>query len=86
MGLIEEQGVKQEEMYKTFNMGIGFCLISPQNEVKKIRKIFKKHRITTYEIGYISKKKGVFVNSKNRINSLNLNQNGRVLDCKKLCQ
>ena len=64
MGLIEEQGVKQEEMYKTFNMGIGFCVISPKNEVKKIRKIFKNHRMTTYEIGYISKKKGVFVNSK----------------------
>ncbi len=64
MGLIEEQGVKPEEMYKTFNMGIGFCLISPQNEVKKIKKIFKKHRIVTYEIGNISKKKGVFVNSK----------------------
>ena len=64
MGLIEEQGVKPEEMYKTFNMGIGFCLISPQNEVKQIKKIFKKHRIITYEIGYIIKKKGVFVNSK----------------------
>ena len=64
MGLIEEQGVKPEEMYKTFNMGIGFCLISPQNEVKQIKKIFKKHRIVTYEIGNISKKKGVFVNSK----------------------
>jgi len=63
MGLIEEQGVKPEEMYKTFNMGIGFCLISPQNEVEKIRKIFKNHRMTTYEIGHISKKKGVFVNS-----------------------
>ncbi|MEK0352316.1 MAG: AIR synthase-related protein, partial [Nitrosopumilus sp.] len=64
MGLIEEQGVKSEEMYKTFNMGIGFCLISPKNEVKKIRKIFKRHRVTTYEIGHVSKKKGVFVNSK----------------------
>jgi len=64
MQLIQDQGVKSDEMYKTFNMGIGFCLISPQNEVKKIKKIFKKHRIITYEIGYISKKKSVFVNSK----------------------
>jgi len=64
MSLIEEQGVKSEEMYKTFNMGVGFCLISPQNEVKKIRKIFKKHRMVTYEIGHVTKKKGVFVNSK----------------------
>jgi len=35
-----------------------------KNQVKKIRKIFKKHRMTTYEIGHVMKKKGVFVNSK----------------------
>ena len=64
MQLIENCGVKSDEMYKTFNMGIGFCLISPQNEVKKIRKIFKKHKMTTYEIGSVSKKNGVFINSK----------------------
>ncbi len=64
MALIEEQGVKAEEMYKTFNMGVGFCLISPQNEVKKIRKIFKRHKMITFEIGHIKKEKGVFVNSK----------------------
>ena len=64
MQLIQDCGVKSDEMYKTFNMGIGFCIISPQNEVKKVRKIFKKHKMTTYEIGYISKKKGVFINSK----------------------
>ncbi len=64
MKLIEEQGVKSEEMYKTFNMGVGFCVIASVNQVGKIKSIFKKHRIITYEIGNISKKKGVFVNSK----------------------
>ncbi len=63
MGLIEEQGVKQEEMYKTFNMGIGFCIISPKDQVSRIKSIFKKHKITTQEIGQIVSKKGVFVNS-----------------------
>jgi len=64
MQLIQDSGVKSDEMYKTFNMGVGFCIISPQNEVKKIRKIFKNHKMTTYEIGFINKKKGVFINSK----------------------
>ena len=64
MKLIQDCGVKADEMYKTFNMGIGFCVIAPQSEVKKIRKIFKSHKMTTYEIGSISKKKGVFINSK----------------------
>ena len=64
MKLIQDCGVKTDEMYKTFNMGIGFCVIAPQNEVKKIRKIFKKHKMITYEIGKIISKKGVFINSK----------------------
>lgn len=62
MGLIEEQGVKPEEMYKTFNMGVGFCIIAPENQVKNIHKIFKKHKTKSYEIGRISKNKGVFIN------------------------
>lgn len=63
MGLIQEQGVKPEEMYKTFNMGVGFCVISPQDQANKIKSIFKKHRISSQEIGRITSKKGVVVNS-----------------------
>jgi phosphoribosylformylglycinamidine cyclo-ligase len=62
MQLIEDAGVKNEEMYKTFNMGIGFCIISPENQVKNIHKIFNKHKMKSYEIGRISKNKGVFIN------------------------
>jgi phosphoribosylformylglycinamidine cyclo-ligase len=64
MQLIQDCGVESKEMYRTFNMGIGFCIISPQNSVTKIRAIFKKHKFTTYEIGKITNKKGVFINSK----------------------
>ena len=45
-------------------MGIGFCIVSPKNNVAKIRSIFKKHKFATYEIGKITSKKGVFINSK----------------------
>ena len=63
MRLIEEQGVKPEEMYKTFNMGVGFCVISPRDQVTEIKSIFKKHKIPSDEIGQIISKRGVFVNS-----------------------
>ena len=63
MGLVEEQGVKPEEMYKTFNMGVGFCVIAPKEQATRIKSIFKKHKIASQEIGQIVAKKGVFVNT-----------------------
>ena len=63
MGLIEEQGVKLEEMYKTFNMGVGFCVIVPKNEAVRIKSIFKKYKNSSQEIGQVISKNGVFVNS-----------------------
>jgi phosphoribosylformylglycinamidine cyclo-ligase len=64
MQLIQDCGVENKEMYKTFNMGIGFCLISPKKYLTKIQNIFKKHKLASYEIGKIISKKGVFINSK----------------------
>jgi len=64
MQLIEDMGVKSDEMYKTFNMGIGFCIIAPKEEADKISSIVKKHKLQSHEIGNITSKRGVFVNSK----------------------
>jgi phosphoribosylformylglycinamidine cyclo-ligase len=64
MQLIEDCGIDDREMYKTFNMGIGFCIVSPKNNVTKIQNIFKKHGFTSYQIGKIISKKGVFINSR----------------------
>ncbi|MFM8658348.1 MAG: phosphoribosylformylglycinamidine cyclo-ligase [Candidatus Nitrosotenuis sp.] len=64
MQLIENLGVTNEEMHKTFNMGVGFCIIAPKSEVNKIMSICTKHKITSYEIGHVSEKSGVFVNNK----------------------
>ncbi len=59
---IEDQGVEKEEMYKTFNMGIGFCIIAPREESVRIGSIFKKHGFSTREIGKIVEKRGVYIN------------------------
>jgi phosphoribosylformylglycinamidine cyclo-ligase len=50
-------------MYKTFNMGVGFCVIAPKTQATKIISIFKKYNIASQQIGQIVSKKGVSVNS-----------------------
>ena len=61
--LIENEDVEKAEMYKTFNMGIGFCLIASEDEEEQIVEIFKKHGLKSRQIGSIIEKKGVFINS-----------------------
>jgi phosphoribosylformylglycinamidine cyclo-ligase len=64
MQLIADMGVSDEEMYKTFNMGIGFCVVAPKNDFGQVIAICKKHGFGSQLIGHISERKGVFVNSK----------------------
>jgi len=61
--LIENEDVERQEMYKTFNMGVGFCLIAPEEEGERIDEIFKKNGLKSRQIGSIIEKKGVFVDS-----------------------
>ena len=63
MQLIEKLGVKNHEMYKTFNMGVGFCVIAPKSEAVNIESIITKHKMSCQQIGNIVDKTGVFVNS-----------------------
>ena len=43
-------------MLKTYNCGVGFCLIVNNKNVKKIQKFFEK-KYKPYKIGFISKGK-----------------------------
>lgn len=49
-----ELGVKEEEMYNTFNMGIGFVLCVEEDEVKEVLKELSKQGEKAFEIGYIN--------------------------------
>ena len=51
---IKKNNIKDTEMLKTFNCGVGFCLISNKRNVEKIKKIFS-NEYKPYEIGFISK-------------------------------
>ena len=53
---IKEKNISDKEMLRTFNCGVGFCLITPKKNVKKIKKYFTK-KFIPYEIGFISKEK-----------------------------
>ena len=51
---LKSRGINDKEMLKTFNCGIGFCLIVDKKNVSKIKKIFSKN-YKPYEIGKIIK-------------------------------
>ena len=60
---IKSKNISDDEMIKTFNCGVGFCLIVPRKNIKKIKKIFSK-KYLPYEIGKIT-------NSSKKINLYN---------------
>ena len=53
---IKSNNITDREMLKTFNCGVGFCLIVKKKNINKIKKYFSKE-YTPYEIGFISKDK-----------------------------
>ena len=60
---IKSNNISDQEMLKTFNCGVGFCLIAKKQNIKKIQKYFSKEYMP-YEIGFIS-------NSKKKVNVFN---------------
>ena len=51
---LKNKNISQSEMMKTFNCGVGFCIIAPKKNFKKIKKVFNK-KYSPYSIGFISK-------------------------------
>jgi len=53
---LKKNGVSNKEMLKTFNCGVGFCLIINPKDLEKVKKYFTKE-FKPYVIGKISKGK-----------------------------
>ena len=51
---LKTKRISDQEMMRTFNCGVGFCLIVSKKNVNKIKNFFPKTFIP-YEIGFISK-------------------------------
>ena len=62
---LRQKNISDKEMLKTFNCGVGFCLIANKNKINKIKNCFPKE-YKPYQIGYISKGK-VKIKSFNKI-------------------
>lgn len=60
--IIKEDGkVTEREMYRTFNMGVGFCLVAPRTEVENILTICGRHRLEAFRLGVVERGLGVRV-------------------------
>ena len=53
---LKSKNIPDHEMIKTFNCGVGFCVITSKKNITKIKKIFTQN-FKPYEIGFISKEK-----------------------------
>jgi len=59
---IQEKGnVEENEMFKTFNMGIGLCLVVSKENVDKAKEILEREGETVYVIGEIREGSGKVV-------------------------
>ena len=53
---LKTKNISDQEMIRTFNCGIGFCIIAPRKNIKRIKRVFPKN-YTPYEIGLITDEK-----------------------------
>lgn len=57
--LRKEGNVSDEELYQTFNMGMGFCIITNEKNVEEILRKTRKYKPQV--VGYIEKGEGVYM-------------------------
>ncbi len=56
--LIQKHGnIDDAEMYRTFNMGTGFCIVVSPRDADSVLSVMKKHRVKSFVLGYAFKDK-----------------------------
>ncbi|HLE65037.1 MAG TPA: phosphoribosylformylglycinamidine cyclo-ligase [Candidatus Bathyarchaeia archaeon] len=61
--LIKKEGrISEREMHRTFNMGVGFIVICPQDEADRVIRLFKKNSQQAFRLGRAERKPGIRVN------------------------
>ncbi len=61
-GFIMREGrVSKREMVRTFNMGIGFCVVLPEAETARAARAFESHGFQTHSLGKVKEGEGVRV-------------------------
>ncbi|NJE11180.1 phosphoribosylformylglycinamidine cyclo-ligase [Thermococcus sp. MAR1] len=58
--LIHENGVPLKEMFRVFNMGVGFIAIVPQEEKETALEVLNKH-FESFELGTVTERPGIVV-------------------------
>ncbi|MEM3400302.1 MAG: phosphoribosylformylglycinamidine cyclo-ligase [Candidatus Micrarchaeia archaeon] len=57
--IAERADLGDYEMYRTFNMGVGFCIICGKKDAEEVIGILKKYRMRSWIIGHAEKGRGV---------------------------
>lgn len=62
-------GIRDAEMYRTFNMGTGFCIVAAPRDAEKVLSVMKKHRVKSFVLGYAvqDKQKRIHLKQKNLV-------------------
>jgi phosphoribosylformylglycinamidine cyclo-ligase len=64
--IMKEGDISATEMYRTFNCGIGMCVITPKEYAHDVIDIAEKHKIKAQIVGKVVDEYGVFVRYKGR--------------------
>jgi phosphoribosylformylglycinamidine cyclo-ligase len=63
--VIQKRGrVSDREMYRTFNMGVGFALICPQRAEDAVIRLFVRNGHNAFDLGRVQKERGIRVKDK----------------------